>query len=112
MLSAVAFTVDAARVAPDVEHLSDHALTAWTACLAEIASNPYSRFGVYVDRTIPIFGFPMRTWVYEIAQETSISGEPIYVFYGEFFPEYAPVYVVDERANEVVVLFLRANRRA
>ncbi len=61
---------------------------------------------------IPIIGFPMRTWVYEIALETSISGESVYVFYGEFFPEHAPVYVIDEGANEVMMLFVRDNHRA
>jgi hypothetical protein len=54
----------------------------------------------------------MRTWVYEIAQETSISGDILLVFTGDFFPEDAPVYVVNEDAREVVILFLRENRRA
>ncbi len=54
----------------------------------------------------------MRTWVYEIAQDTSISGEVVFVFTGDFFPEYAPVYVVNEDLEKVVMIYLRENRRA
>lgn len=54
----------------------------------------------------------MRTWIYDIAQETSISGESVYVFTAEFFPEYATVYVIDEGTKEIVVLFLREKHRA
>jgi hypothetical protein len=108
----VAYTVDWTTVAVEVQGFSDSVRRSWAACLTEIAANPYPRFGLYVDRPIPIRGFPMRTWVYEIAQETSISGEIVFVFTGDFFPEYAPVYVVDETREEVVILYLRENRRA
>jgi hypothetical protein len=108
----VAYTVDSAKVAAEVANFSDHVLKSWKACLAEIVINPYPRFGLYVDRLIPILGFPMRTWVYEIAQDTSISGEVVFVFTGDFFPEYAPVYVVNEDLEKVVMIYLRENRRA
>ncbi len=85
---------------------------AWAKCLGEIAANPYPRFGYYVDRPVDIPGIPMRTWLYEITQETSISGEILLVFTAEFFPEYAPVYVVNEEARAVAILVLRENRRA
>ena len=54
----------------------------------------------------------MRIWVYEIAHETTISREDVFVFTGDFFPEYAPVYVVNETEKEVVMIYLRENRRA
>jgi hypothetical protein len=50
--------------------------------------------------------------VYEIAAETSISDEELYVFTGDFLPEFAPVYVIDEDQREVVIIYLRQNRRA
>ena len=34
------------------------------------------------------------------------------VFTGDFFPEYAPVYLINEDAKEVIMLFLRENDRA
>ena len=108
----MAYKVDAASVADDVGRFSDRVLKAWVACLAEIEADPYPHFGFYVDRAIPILGFPMRTWIYDIAQETSISGESVYVFTAEFFPEYATVYVIDEGTKEIVVLFLREKHRA
>lgn len=79
--------------------------------MAEIAIDPRPRFGLYVDRVVQIQGVPMRTWIYEIAKETSISGEDIFVFSGDFFPEYAPLYVVDEEQREVVIVYLRENHR-
>lgn len=54
----------------------------------------------------------MRTWLYEITQETTISGDPLMIFTAEFFPEYAPVYMINEETRVVAVLFLRENRRA
>ena len=52
----------------------------------------------------------MRTYLYEITEETSISGEQMFVFVAEFFPEHALVYVVDEEEREVVIFYLRLNR--
>jgi hypothetical protein len=51
----------------------------------------------------------MKTWVYEIVEDTSISEQVIFVFTGDFFPDYAPVYLIDEPAKNVIVLFLRKN---
>jgi hypothetical protein len=108
----VAYTVDSAKVAAEVAKFSDRARKAWDARLADIVINPYARFGLYVDRLIPILGFPMTTYVYEIVRETSISEEEIFVFTGDFFPEYSPVYVIDESEKRVLVIHLRDNRRA
>ena len=105
------YTVDSSRVAAEVKRFTDAMLKAWTTCLGEIAANPYPRSAYYVDRPIDIAGIPMRTWLYEITQETSVSGEIILVFTAEFFPEYAPVYVVNEEARVVAIIFLRENRR-
>ncbi len=109
----MAYTVDSTRVDAEVAEFTDHVLRSWNACLGEISTDPHRRFGIYVDRVIPILGFPMRTWIYEIVQEVnSFSGQTVFVFTGDFFPEYAPVYIVDEKAAVVIMLFLRENRRA
>jgi hypothetical protein len=109
----VAYAVDSTRVDTEVAAFADHLLRSWNACLGEIARDPHPRFGTYVDRVIPILGFPMRSWIYEIAAEANrVSGETVFVFTGDFFPEYAPVYVVNEGASTVIVLYLRENRRS
>ena len=109
----MAYTVDSTRVDDEIATFADHVRKAWQACLGEIAADPHPRFGRYVDRAIPILGFPMRTWVYEIEKDTNrLSGETVLVFTGDFFPEYAPVYIVNEEAAVVVMLFLRDNRRS
>ncbi len=108
----MAYRVDPTKVDAEVANFSDHVRKSWKACLGEIIVNPYPRFGVYVGRLIPILDFPMKTWTYEIAQETSISEQVVFVFTGDFFPEYAPVYLINEDAKEVIMLFLRKNDRA
>ncbi len=70
------YNVDATRVAAEVASFSDWMLEAWNMCLGEIAANPYPRPGFYVEREVPIPGFPMRTWLYEITQETSRRDSP------------------------------------
>jgi hypothetical protein len=88
-------------------------LRSWNACIGQIVADPHPRFGTYVDRVIPILGFLMRSWIYEIAQETNrLSGEMVFVFTGDFFPEYAPVYILNEGSKLVIMLYLRENRRA
>ena len=77
----------------------------WNVSLAQIATDPFPRDGTYVEPTDPVTKTPSRTWLFEITEETSISGERIYVFIAEFFPEYAIVYSV--HGNEVVVFYLR-----
>lgn len=52
----------------------------------------------------------MRTYVYEITEETSVSGEKMFVLVAEFFPEYAPVYVVNHDESEVDIFYLRPRR--
>lgn len=107
------YSVDSTRVDAEVEQFSDRLQRSWNACIAQIAADPHPRFGTHVDRVIPIVGFPMRTWVYEIVEETNrLSGEIVFVFTADFFPEYAPVYAIDEGSRTVIMLFLRDNRRA
>jgi hypothetical protein len=108
----VAYAVDSTKVDAEVATFSGRVLKSWKACLGEIIVNPYPRFGFFVDRLIPILDFPMKTWIYEISQETSISEQVVFVFTGDFFPEYAPVYLIDEDAKKVIMLFLRENDRA
>ncbi len=106
------YSVDWSRVAAEVAGFTDRTLAGWNACLGEIAADPHPRLGYYVDRAIPLAGITMRTWLYEITKETSVSDEILLVFTAEFFPEYAPVYVVNEEAHAVAIIFLRENRRA
>jgi hypothetical protein len=108
----VIYRIDWTRVANEIEPLSARVRRSWDACLEEIATDPRARFGAYVEPAIPLNRVPMRTWVYEIAAETSISDEELYVFTGDFLPEFAPVYVIDEDQREVVIIYLRQNRRA
>ena len=97
-------------VAAEAARFSDEALRYWNVCLSEIASNPLPRSAFYVERIVPILNFPMRTYLYEITEETSISGEQMLVFVAEFFPEHSIVYVMDEDAREVRVIYLRQTR--
>jgi hypothetical protein len=97
-------------VAAEVARFSASTLRYWNACLLEIANDPFPRVGLYVERVIPLPPFPMRTYLYEITEETSISGEEMFVFVAEFFPEYALVYVVNEDDREVVIFYLRPQR--
>lgn len=82
----------------------------WSALVAEIAANPFPRFGHYIEEPSPLRGLPMRTFNYEIAEELSVSGERLMVCTAEFFPVYVPVYVVNEDLWEVVVIYLRESR--
>lgn len=106
----MAYRVDTRKVAAEVARFSGATLRHWNACLAEIAVDPFPRFGLYVERVLPVRPFPMRTYIYEITEETSVSGEKMFVFVAEFFPEYALVYVVDNDAAEAEIIFLRATR--
>ena len=106
----MAYAIDWTRVADEVAAFPEHVRQSWDACLREVAANPHARFGYYVDRGVG--GLPMRTWVYEIAEEVSISGLVVQAFTGDFFPEYAPVYTINEKEQVVIMLFLRENDRA
>ncbi len=96
-------------VASETRRFSGDVQKYWSVCLAEITSNPFPRFGTYIEKIAPIRGLPMRTYLYEITPEVSISGEILYVFTAEFFPWYLPVYVVNGDANQVAVIYLREN---
>ena len=64
---------------------------------------------MYVDQVIPIRGFLLRTYIYEIREETATPGERIFVFVAEFFPGIGIVYVADEAALTCLVIYLRAD---
>jgi hypothetical protein len=108
----MAYDVDQTNVTSEVATFSEVALRYWMVCVAEIAVDPYPRFGSYVESIVPIRGFPLRTYLYEITREVSVSGEEMYVFTAEFFPEYLPLYVIDEGRLIVRIIYLRENRRA
>ena len=104
------YRVDSDKVAAEVSQFSGATLRHWIACLAEIALDPFPRFGLYVERVLPLPPLPMRTYVYEITEETSVSGERMFVLVAEFFPEFAPVYVVNQDDSQVEIFYLRTRR--
>ncbi len=77
-----------------------------------IAQYPWPRRGHYVERTIPILGVPLKTYNYEFARDTSRSGEALFLLQAEFFPEYVPVYGIDEQGREVEIVYLSENTLA
>ncbi len=103
----VAYRVNHDSVAAEVASFSDATLKYWHAALGEISANPFPRIGYYVERVIPIPPLPMRTYLYWISEETSVSGERFFVFTSEFFPQFAPLYVVNETDGEVGIFYLR-----
>jgi len=106
-----AYRVSLSRdVARTVAKFSSVTRDYWDVCVALIGENPRPRFAGWVERRIPILDFPVRTFNYEISQETSIAGETIFIFLAEFLPDWCPVYVVDDVAKEVEIVYLRENR--
>jgi hypothetical protein len=103
----VAYRINQDRVAGEVAIFSDVTRKYWNVCLSEISANPFPRIGYYVERVIPIPPLPMRTYLYWISEETSVSGERFYALEAEFFPEYSPLYVVNESDSEVGIFYLR-----
>lgn len=83
----------------------------WDVCIAIIAQNPFPRHALWVERVAPIANIPGHTYLYEIAQDISISGERVLTFTAEFFPWHVITYIVDEDANDVIIIFLRENHR-
>lgn len=68
------YTVDASRVAEEVAAFANHVRHSWQVFLTEVQADPHLRHETYVDRIIPIPGFPMRTWIYEITEENKHLG--------------------------------------
>jgi hypothetical protein len=105
----VAYTVQTSeRVAAQVAQFTAIVKRYWDACVEEIAADPFPRFGVYVD-SLPIPGFPARTFIYEIREEISEQGQRYYSFLADFFPEHVLVYLVNERDMIVRIFYLRRN---
>ncbi len=55
---------------------------------------------------------PLRDRAFEISQETSVSGETMYVFVADFFPGRSIVYVFSDQPvesfdGEVLIIYLR-----
>lgn len=110
MHARVTYRVNPNKVAAEVQEFSGAALHYWNACLAEIAIDPHPREGRYVERA-PFPPFSLRTYLYWITEEiSSLSGENMFVFVAEFFPEYSLVYVVNHDESEVDIFYLRAGR--
>lgn len=61
------------------------------------------RHGLWVDLSVR----PSVTYIYEISEETSISGEQLRVLTAEFLAEYALVFALKPDAPEATVIFLR-----
>lgn len=79
----------------------------WNVFLALIAEDPHPRWGYYVDRPIPIRGFPSRTFNYWIEPVPQVSGENVFSFQAEFMPQCVPVYAVSEERQEIEVFARR-----
>lgn len=94
-------------VAAEVAAFTSATQRYWSVFLEEIAADPHPRYGQWVEQVIPIRGFPMRTHIFSITEDTSISGERIFLFAAEYLPECTPVYVIDEEAKVVEVFTLR-----
>ena len=108
MQTGVAYTVRPdANVSVEVSRFPDRVLHYWNLCLAEIAADPFPRFGLLVERVLPIPAFRMRTFVYAITEETSVSHERVFVFSAEFFSEYALLYAINEEKREAMIFYLR-----
>jgi hypothetical protein len=71
----------------------------WNVCLAQIRSDPFPRRGSYVERVIAIAPSPLRVRYFEITEETSISGEKMFVLVADFFPGRSLVYVLHKYAD-------------
>jgi len=96
------------NVAAEVAAFPADTLRYWNASLSEIAVDPFPRFGLYTERVSSLPRSPMRTLLYEITREVSISGEEMFVFVAEFFAEYSIIYTV--HGDEVLIFYLRQNR--
>jgi hypothetical protein len=94
------------KVAAEVGRFPARVRRYWDICVIEIASDPHPRWGTYVDRP-PLPGYTSRTFLYTIREETSISGEKIFVLASELLPEYDIIYAVNEDEREVEIFFLR-----
>jgi hypothetical protein len=82
----VAYTVQTSeRVAAQVAQFTAIVQRYWDACVEEIAADPFPRFGVYVD-SLPIPGFPARTFIYEIREEISEQDNATTRFLPTSFP--------------------------
>lgn len=97
-------------VASQVARFPARTLHYWNVSLSEIAVNPFPRYASYVEPLIPIPGFRMRTLNYEITEATTDSGNSMFIFWAEFFPEHTLLYVVDEGAREVEIFYLAPGR--
>lgn len=104
----VIWTVDVSAVGDQLRQLPRDARPYWDACVAELESNPRPRQGYYLEQVRGVRP-RVRTYLYEITEMISISGDKIYIMVAEFFPFYIPVYRLDEAARRVVIIFLREN---
>jgi hypothetical protein len=105
------YRIDTSRVADEVASFPDHTRRRWNSAIQVIADDPTPRFGYFQDKDVPIREWPTRTWLFDIELETSVSGEEILVFHAETLPDFCIVFVVNEEDQEVVIYFLRENRR-
>ncbi len=103
------YRVNTNSVVAEIRRFSEDMQKYWDVCTSEISLNPFPRVGIYIERIAPIYGLRMRTYSYEIASEERLSGEVVFILAAEFFPWYLPVYVVNEDANEVAIIYLREN---
>ena len=103
----VTYSVRLARdVAAHAARFAEPISTYWQACLEALTDDASVRDGLWVDSTSQ----PSRTFLFEIAEEISISGETLRVLTSEFLAQYAVVSVVDDENRTVTVINLRVLR--
>jgi hypothetical protein len=85
----------------------------------QIAADPSARQGTCAERVLPFLPVPRRMRRFEITREISISGEHVWVFLADFFPD-AIAYLIKDYdrsvqmasgyAGEALVIGLRPDR--
>lgn len=100
------------NVSAEVSTFSAPTLHYWKVSLRQIADDPFPRRGTYKERVVAISPLPVRDRHFEITEETSVSGETMFVFVADFFPGWSIVYVVEDRPvdgydGEAFIFYLR-----
>lgn len=79
----------------------------WRRALREISDNPFCRRGAITERAVATAPYPLVARSYGITCHEYVSGEVVYLLVAQFLPGRTVVYVVDENAGEVEIVFLR-----
>jgi hypothetical protein len=84
----------------------------WDYCLEVLARDPHPHYGSSAYRLVPILGWPLKTFTYEITRETSAQGDSFSLLIAyDLLPDFAVAFVIDEGRRLVKVLRLEDNPR-